>query len=155
MCKRILSAEPKTSATDVAWIDLEKSATVEVTSEDPEHPIEAALVDRTGEGWRASAPGEQSIRIVFDAPRRITRVALVFVETAVQRTQEIAVAWLPDGSEWREVLRQQWNFSPSGSMREEEDYRLDLDDVRAVQLTVNPDIGNPKAVASLARLSLG
>ena len=36
------------------WLDLEEIATVELTSEHPDFPIESALGFRVGSGWRAS-----------------------------------------------------------------------------------------------------
>jgi hypothetical protein len=39
------------------WLDVERLATVEVTSEAEEHPVESALVPGREGGWRAAAPG--------------------------------------------------------------------------------------------------
>ena len=39
------------------WLDLEQVAKVEVTSEDPNFPIESALVSGKGPGWRAAQKG--------------------------------------------------------------------------------------------------
>ena len=44
------------------WLDLEQMAKVEVTSEDPNFPIESALVSGTGPGWRAAEKGKQIVR---------------------------------------------------------------------------------------------
>jgi len=41
-------------------------------------PIEAALLPGTGEGWRASQPGMQTMRIVFDYPQTLKRIYLIF-----------------------------------------------------------------------------
>ena len=41
------------------WLDIEHLAKVEVTSEDPNLPIESALVSSKEPGWRAAARGEQ------------------------------------------------------------------------------------------------
>src|SRR5688572_11184749 len=94
------------------WMDLGRVARVEVTSEDPEHPIEAALLPSLGPGWRASRPGPQTVRLVFDGPRYIRRVRLRFVADGVARTQEFVLRWVDAASVPREVVRQQWNFSP-------------------------------------------
>jgi hypothetical protein len=53
------------------WLDLEKLARVEVTSEDKDYPIESALLPSETPGWRAAQPGEQTIRLWFDNPQRI------------------------------------------------------------------------------------
>jgi hypothetical protein len=104
-----------------------------VSSEDPAHPVEAALIDTAagaaGDGWRASVPGEQFLRLRFDTPRRLTRISILFVEHAAARTQEFAITWSADGREYREIVRQQWNFNPAGSTRELEDYRVPTSEI--------------------------
>ncbi|HEY6374268.1 MAG TPA: hypothetical protein VIX90_01965, partial [Edaphobacter sp.] len=47
------------------WLDLEKIAGVEMTSEDPAFPIEGALAEDGTTGWRAAATGPQIVRILF------------------------------------------------------------------------------------------
>jgi hypothetical protein len=44
-------------------LNLEEIARVEVSSEDPQHPIEAAFKDGANLGWRASQLGEQMIGV--------------------------------------------------------------------------------------------
>lgn len=135
------------------WLDLDRLAQVEVTSEDPDHPVEDALVAGRGPGWRASGPGSQTIRLRFDRPRRVSRIWLHFAEPAAARTQEFVLRWAtPGGQPAREVVRQQWAFSPSGSTHETEDYRVDLWDVAALELTISPDISGGEARASLAEM---
>ena len=98
---------------DDGRLDLNRAAVVEVTSEEKEHPVEAALVSGDMQGWRADSPGTQTIRLIFDAPQRLTRIALVFEETDTERTQEFVLRWSPDGGRsFREIVRQEWNFSP-------------------------------------------
>src|SRR5215470_536194 len=80
-------------SSDQSWLDLEQIASVEVTSEDPDFPIESALTIGGGRGWRASGPGRQVIRILFNNPRRLHRISLEFSETDLQRTQEFTLAW--------------------------------------------------------------
>src|SRR5713101_8372815 len=60
------------------WLDLGEIATAEVTSEDPNFPIEFALTAREGSGWRAAARGKQMIRIVLDRPSPVRRIRLLF-----------------------------------------------------------------------------
>ena len=50
-----------------------------------------------------------------------------------------------------EIVRQQWSFSPHGSTSEVEDYQVDLDNVRALELELKPDLTPGKAVATLAK----
>lgn len=158
MRKRIVSREeaatPAARAATGEWLDLDAIATAEVTSEDPAHPVEGALVEGGGSAWRASTPGDQVLTIRFDAPRRLTRISLLIVEETVARTQELVIAWSADGREYREIVRQQWNFSPQGATRELEEYRVDLEGATALQLTVRPDIGGGDAIASITQLRL-
>jgi hypothetical protein len=45
-----------------------------------------------------------------------------FVESAIERTREYVLRWSPDdGQSFREMLGQQWNFSPAGATLEAED----------------------------------
>jgi len=74
---------------------LEKIAAVEVTSEDDAFPIEAALSLKDPRGWRAAEPGAQTIRLIFDQPRSIQQVSLLFVEKETQRTQEFTLTSAP------------------------------------------------------------
>ena len=68
------------------WLDLERLAQVEVTSESAAHSIESALVPGTGPGWRAAQPGEQTIRVIFDEPVSLRRILLMFREEEQART---------------------------------------------------------------------
>jgi len=141
---------------DKGWLDLEQIATVEVTSEDPSFPIEYAFGSNDGSGWRASQGGEQQIRIIFDKPVSVHRIELRFHEADYERTQEFILRWstASDGSA-TEIVRQQWNFSPTGSTTEIEHYVVDLDAVSVLELGIRPDLRRPEGVASLASLRLG
>ena len=134
------------------WMDLGRVARVEVSSEDPEHPVEAALIPGRGAGWRASRPGPQTVRLVFDGPRHVRRVRLRFTADAHARTQEFVLRWVDAASEPREVVRQQWNFAAGGSAEEVEDYRVDLPGVIELELVVTPDVSGGDAHASLAEM---
>jgi len=156
MRKRIIGQVlAEVSAAVPAWRDLEPLAQVEVTSEDAGYPVESALIPGVGPGWRAAQPGEQIIRLLFDEPLKITRIRLVFHEDEHERTQEFVLRWLPDGGQsYREIVRQQYNFSPPETLREVEDYDLDLDGVKALELWIMPDISSGSPRASLAQLRL-
>ena len=137
------------------WLDLERTARVEISSEDESHPVEAALVRGAWSGWRAAGPGEQALRLLFDEPRRLRRISLLFLEEERARTQEFVLRWSPDGGQtFREVVRQQYNFSPAGATREAEDYEVALDGVTALELVITPDVSGGSARASLERLRL-
>ena len=140
------------AASDARWLDLEELAQIEVTSEDPKHPVEGALVIGDDRGWRAGQAGPQTIRILFDRPVSIRRMGLSFIEPELTRTQEFVIRWSADGGRsFRDVVRQQWNFTPTGSAREAEDYRVELSDVAVLELSIVPDISGGAARASLAQ----
>ena len=137
------------------WLDLEQLAQVEITSEDSEHPIESALIQNNASGWRANEPGKQTIRLVFDNPQNITRIQLLFEESKHERTQEFVLRWSPgDMDTSREIIRQQYNFSPAANTRELEDYTVNLDGVLILEINITPDISGGNARASLTRLRL-
>ena len=154
MRKHIIGNGPRdVSAAEQGWLDLELLAQVEVTSEDIDYPIESALIPGSGLGWRAAQPGEQTIRLLFDEPQSLRRIHLMFHEAEQARTQEFVLRWSPDGSQsYREIVRQQFNFSPPGATREVEDYDIHLDGVTTLELTIVPDISGGSARASLAQL---
>ena len=133
--RRLWDAPP-----DRDWLDVGSAAVVEVTSEDGAHPVESALLQGEKRGWRAAGPGPQTIRLVFDKPQKLRRIWLKFEETEIKRTQEFVLRWSPDsGRSYREIVRQQWNFSPPETERETEDYAVELSDVTALELNIVPD----------------
>jgi hypothetical protein len=156
MRKRIIGHGPReVAAAEPGWVDIDRLAQVEITSEDADHPIESALIPGTGLGWRAAQPGEQTIRLLFDEPRSLKRIYLMFHEGEQERTQEFVLRWSPDGGRsYREIVRQQYNFSPPQATREVEDYDIDLGGVTALELKIVPDISGGSARASLAQLRL-
>ena len=156
MRKRIIQSGPRDISTpNQPWLNLEALADVEVTSEDAEHPIESALMPGAGPGWRAEQPGEQTVRLLFHEPQWIKRVNLLFRENEQERTQQFVLRWSSDGGEsHREIVRQQYNFSPPDNTREIEDYVVDLDGLMILELDIIPDISGGKARASLAQVRL-
>ena len=143
------------AAAEPGWMDLEQLAEVEITSEDVDHPIKSALTPGTSLGWRAAEPGEQTIRLWFNEPLRLKRIKLLFQEGEQPRTQEFVLRWSPDGGQsYREIVRQQYNFSPPETAREIEDYDVDLDAVTGLELRIVPDISGGSPRASLAQLRL-
>jgi hypothetical protein len=156
MRKRIIAPdEQQTASSEDDWLDLESLAEVEVTSEDAAYPIEAALLSGHGSGWRAAMPGKQTVRLLFTRPQRLRRISLSYVEPVTRRTQEYVLRWSADGGQsYREIVRQQWNFSPKSAIAETEDHRVDLPAVTELELIIIPDISGGNARASLARLRL-
>jgi hypothetical protein len=137
------------------WLGVEAIAGIGVTSEADGAPVENVLHPDRDTGWRAGEPGPQIIRITFGGPTKIRHIQLVFRELQFARTQEFTLRYTTAGGERRDVIRQQWTFSPQGSTEEVEDYCVLLDDVVILELTINPDISNGDVHASLVRLRLG
>jgi len=156
MRKRIVNPVHEQNVySDQNWLDIEKLAVAEVTSEDDAYPIESALLPGNDSGWRASSPGEQMIRLLFDNPQRIQWIRLNFEELDIERTQEYVLRWSPDGGHsYQEIVRQQWNFSPEGATSEVEEYQVELPAVTILELSVNPDISEKNTFASLEELRL-
>ena len=156
MRKRLIApTAERPEAPAKGWLDLERTAVVEVTSEDSDFPVESAFASEDARGWRASAPGSQTIRLIFDRPQRLKCVSLVFEEDKTARTQEFVLRCFSDGgSTSKEIVRQQWNFSPPESIREVEQYQVDLYNVEVLELVIKPEIGGGMARASLKNLRL-
>jgi hypothetical protein len=140
MRKRLITPIPQAGTPhDEGWLNLDRMAVVEVASR----------------GWRAANAGAQTIRLVFDEAQTIKRIALIFEETEIARTQEFVLRWSSDGGRsFREIVRQQWNFSPPNTTREVEEYRVALSDVTVLDLVIVPDISGGVARASLKSLRL-
>ena len=156
MRKRIIApAQQDAAPLDDKWLNLEVLAEVEFTSEDSAHPIEFALLPRQASGWRATEAGKQTIRLLFAHPQPLQRIWLHFVESRTERTQEYVLRWSPDGGKtFRDIVRQQWNFSPQGATSEIEDHRVELPAVTVLELSINPDTSGKIATASLEALRL-
>jgi hypothetical protein len=157
MEKRILTETPAAASAlrhAEEWIDLESVADVEVSSEDPAFPVENALLaGRTG-GWRAAGPGMQTIRLRFVNPVALRRIGLLFVEDDNARTQELTLHWSAQDGARREIVRQQFNFSPPHTARELEEYQVELNGVSALEVAITPNVSGGNARASLQEMRL-
>ncbi len=138
------------------WLDLDCVAEIEITSEDPEYPIDSAITgDGHGTGWRAANPGEQMIRICFLKPTSLRRIRVIFEEQSTRRTQEFVLRWAPENAaELRDIVRQQYNFNPPYAIREVEDYNVNLDDAKVLELIITPSISGEEVCATLTKLRL-
>jgi hypothetical protein len=156
MRKSIVSI-PKTPGSPTStgqWLDLAQIASVEISSEDAQHPFENALEGGTGGGWRAADPGPQVIRLTFDQPQSIRRIRLEFREERNPRSQEFAVFASSATYQRREVVRQQWGFSPGNSAVEVEDYSVDLPAVSVLELEIDPGRHDKQAIATLQSIAI-
>lgn len=153
MRKRIVSGPARIHTrleVDHGWLDLEQIATVEVTSEEPGYPIESVFGRDEGPGWRAGEDGEQLIRVIFDQPVPVHRIELHFLEPEHARTQEFTLRWsAAQGGPTKEIVRQQWTFSPGGSTSELEEYDVNLESVSALELNIRPALQHGEGRATL------
>ncbi|MCU7872289.1 MAG: discoidin domain-containing protein [Candidatus Thiodiazotropha sp. (ex Lucinoma borealis)] len=157
MRKRIIGQAQQQEAfpTGQVWLNLGEIAEVEITSEDDAYPIESALLPGKTPGWRAAQPGKQTIRLLFSHPQNLQRIWIKFEESSIERTQEYLLRYSSDaGQSFQEIVRQQWNFNPQGSISETEDHQVELRAVTLLELTVTPDISGGDAFASLSQLKL-
>jgi hypothetical protein len=154
MRKRLNTPRPETvQSRGEGWLDVERAAIVEITSEDRNFPVESAFVSKEAQGWRAAMAGTQTIRLIFDQPQRLKQISLVFEEKEIPRMH--VLRWSSDGGgSFREIVRQQWNFSPPETIREVEQYQVELSNVTVLELTVVPNTSGGSARASLKSLCL-
>ncbi len=157
MQKTIISDSETKSGLSPAgsWLDLEKIATAELSSEDGEHSFEHVLRPDTSNGWRASTPGPQIIRLCFKEAQVVRRIRLQFREERVDRTQEIALFATTQNLPGKELVRQQWVFSPRGATTEVEDYFFDLKGVLSIELQIDPGRHDKQAFATLESIQIG
>lgn len=137
---------------DDGWMALEKLTRAQLTSEDPGFPLENALsllTECKEKGWRANETGAQTITLTFLQPVKVRRIFLRFVEDEHERTQEFSLRSVTQAGLHQEIVRQQWNFSPGGSMQEVEDYTVELDGVTRLELRIDPDLGRDRVKATL------
>jgi hypothetical protein len=155
MRKRLSTTKPQDAPhLEKGWLDLDLAAAVEVTSEDKEYPVESALVSEEMRGRRAADSGTQTIRLIFDEPQRFTRISLVRGNRSTAHPRFV-LRWSGDGGgSFREIVRQQWNFSPPSTIREVENDRVDLSGVTVLELVIVSDISGGAALASLKSLRL-
>lgn len=143
------------ASTEPEWLRLEELAEVSVSSEDADRPIEFALVDGSGPGWRVATPGGQSIRIHFDDPQSIQLIQLRFGGTEHQRVQEFWLQWSDDrGRTFQPIMRQQFSFRPSGATQELEHYNVSLKGATELELHIVADVSDAGRVAALTSLRL-
>jgi hypothetical protein len=159
MRKEIVGQKAAAGETQTAaeWLDLTSIALVQLTSEDPAFPIENALSTNptlNELGWRATSPGPQTITMLFDAPQRIRRIVVHFVERNLERSQEFLLRYSSAKETDREIVRQQWSFSPNGSAQEAEDYAVELESVTKLELVIDPDRGRRNSLATLSALRI-
>lgn len=143
---------------ETAHIDVGATATVIVTSESPENVVDFAFDGLGGPGgtrWVANDVGEQSITLAFDTPQSFNGVRLEVEESQIDRTQQVTLSTSHDsGQSYRELLQQEFNFSPSGSTFERENWTIFAHAVTHFRVTIKPDKGGKPCRASITSLML-
>jgi hypothetical protein len=147
--------EPDFLEGEIAVADV---ATVQVTSEEADHPIDNAFDHRRGRGgsrWIAGAPGEQTVILQFDSPQTIRKIGVDVEELDVSRTQELSLSVSSDGGRtYRELLRQEFTFSPPTTSFERERWTVPGAAVTHLRLDIKPDKGGRVGRATLTSLTL-
>ena len=155
--KQILPTHP-TPGVQQREISIPETATILVTSETVDHPVDHICDGRRGPGatrWVAKEPGEQTIILAFDTPLSLNTVSLEIEEFEVSRTQELTVAISKDrGETYRELLRQEYHFSPSGTTFERERWTIAAPAVTHLKIWIKPDKSNTFCYATITSLSL-
>jgi hypothetical protein len=144
MRKRLMTQETSVSPERPGEIDIAGLALFAYSSEDPDHPLEHLVDGRGGPGgthWSgARSNTTECIVLTFDPAQPISGLAYEVEECNQERTQEVRVVVSTDhGHTYRQVLVQEYNFSPRGATFQREDLRLDLTGVTHLSLTIVPN----------------
>src|ERR1700747_2552236 len=156
--KRPLESDAATSAGAAGEIDIAGGATIAYTSEGPAHPVEHMLDGSYGPGatrWISARPDTiEHIVIEFDRPQTISRLVYEVEETMRERTQEVSVEVAENGGRsYRQILVQEYNFSPGGASYQREEQRFNLRQVSHLRLTIVPNkSGSGPATLTALRL---
>ena len=156
--KRPLEADAAASARAADEIDIVGCATIAYSSENPAHPVGHMLDGRCGPGatrWVSARPDTvEHIVMEFDRPQAISRLVYEVEETMRERTQEVRVEVSEDGGRsYRQILVQEYNFSPGGATYQREEQRFNLRQVTHLRLTIVPNkSGSGTATLTALRL---
>jgi hypothetical protein len=155
--KRPLEADAATTAR-ADEIDIAGCASIAYSSEDPAYPLENLFDGCSGPGatrWMSARPDAiEHIVVEFDQPQTIARLVYEVEEELRERTQEIRVEVSEDGGRtYRQILVQEYTFSPGGATYQREDQRFNLHGVTHLRLTIVPNKNGP-GTATLTALRL-
>jgi hypothetical protein len=156
--KHLMSEQSSLSPEGPGEIDIGSQATLAYSSEDPNHPLEHLIDGHSGRGgtrWASARPdATERIVLEFDHSQRISRLVYEVEECLRERTQEVRVEVSADqGRTYRQVLAQDYTFSPQGATFQHEELRLDLPAITHLRLTIVPNKGG-SGVATLTSLRL-
>jgi hypothetical protein len=156
--KRQLESHGATRSLPADEVDIASCAAIAYSSEGPAHPVEHLLDGRSGPGatrWISARPDViEQIVVEFDQPQTISRLVYEVEEATRERTQEVRVEVSEDGGRtYRQLLVQEYTFSPRGATYQSEEQRLNLRQVSHLRLTIVPN-KNGSGTATLTSLRL-
>ena len=96
----------------------------------------------------------EHIVIEIDRPQTISGLVYEVEETTRERTQAVRVEASEDGGQsYRQILVQEYNFSPGGATYQREEQRFNLRQVTHLRLTIVPNkSGSGTATLTALRL---
>ena len=149
---RSIAGAPRADVKDIPAL-----ATVLVTSEAPEHPVDHLFDASGGPGgtrWIAGADGEQTLALAFDAPQSIRAIGIEAEEPSATRTNVLVISLSEDGGRtYQERIRQEFNFSP-GTTFEREEWSVPAERITHVRVVIQPDKGHAPHRATLTSLTV-
>jgi hypothetical protein len=139
-------------------VDIASCAVIAYSSENPAYPVEHLLDGVSGPGatrWMSARPDViEQIVVEFDHPQTISWLVYEVEEAIRERTQEVRVEVSEDGGQtYRQLLVQEYTFSPRGATYQREEQRLNLHQVNHLRLTIVPN-KNGSGTATLTALRL-
>ena len=142
--KRLLPQESASAVALAGEIDVAAHAVLAYTSDDPDHPIESLIDGHHGRGgtfWAGAKPDTtERIVVEFDQPQSVSCMIYEVEECSCERTQEVRVDVSSDGARtYRQVLVQEYTFSPAGATFQREEQRWNLPAITHLRLTIVPD----------------
>src|SRR5215471_12266065 len=142
--KRPLQADMRANAGALDEIDIARCATIAYSSEDPANPIDHLLDGHSGPGatrWLSARPDTiEQIVLEFDRLQTISRLVYEVEETMRERTQEVRVEVSEDGGRsYRQILVQEYNFSPGGATYQREEQYFTPRQVTHLRITIVPN----------------
>lgn len=158
MQKRLMNEQVVRSREHSGEVNIASLASFEYSSEAPDFPLEHLIDGRDGPGgtrWAsARANTTECIVLEFDPAQPVSRLVYEVEERAQERTQEVRLGVSSDrGKTYREVLAQDYTFSPQGATFQREDLQLHLIGITHLKLTIIPNKGGA-GIATLTCLQL-
>src|SRR5262245_39768441 len=156
--KHLLTAPPLTSGSPAGVQDIAAIATMWVTSEAADAPIDHVFDQHggpRGRRWVAAEPGEQRLILGFNTPQTLRTIHVEVEEPEVSRTQVLHMSVSYDGGQtYQELRRQEYTFSPPGTTFEREEWSVTVEVATHLQLVITPDKGGAPCRATLISLAL-